>query len=513
MKTWHTYLKVENAELFTLVSIPNEQGKFPTFIMRSPYMDKYENVEENEILAEFKKEQEIWAEKGWAVVLQHCRGRGKSSGEFIPYIHERADGLALQQWIRKQPFYNGELYLVGGSYTTTVHFLTAPFATDIKGAIFGIQDCNRYNLNYRNGQYKMGLVGGWYAEQYKKKTKPERNYTVDTFKTLPLIDFPKIVFDESVEDFENSLLSPDGTDDFWKTPERNAIKNANIPILLQTGFYDIYTGGIFDMWNEMDEQTRSKSALLVHPYDHDGNSANQPIQFENDTLTGSYKDLYINWFESIRGKEKSILEKGKVTYYKLFGAKWETDEFAHPKKQMTFTLGTGEITYRYNPYNPATFQGGLSTNFGGTAWQDKPNSRYDILSFYTPEFTKDIFVKGKMKAKLCVKSTCEDTCFYVRISLAKAEGDYGLRDDINQISNFCADYKAGEELEMDFTFDEHAFVIHKGERLRVDISSSAFPWYVPHTNNKGLYSIQTVAKVADNTVVLDKSSFTIPYKE
>ena len=60
----------------------------------------------------------------------------------------------------------------------------------------------------------------------------------------------------------------------------------------------------------------------------------------------------------------------------------------------------------------------------------------------------------------------------MRISLCKTEGDYGLRDDINQISNFCADYIPGDELEMTFSFDEHAFVIQKGEKLRIDISSA-----------------------------------------
>ena len=95
-------------------------------------------------------------------------------------------------------------------------------------------------------------------------------------------------------------------------------------------------------------------------------------------------------------------------------------------------------------------------------------------------------------------------------SIAEAEGDYGLRDDINQISNFCVDYVPGEELGMAFSFDEHAFVIHKGEKLRIDISSSAFPHYVRHTNNKGLFSEQTTAKIADNTVILDKSYIEIP---
>ena len=63
---------------------------------------------------------------------------------------------------------------------------------------------------------------------------------------------------------------------------------------------------------------------------------------------------------------------------------------------------------------------------------------------------------------------------------------------------------------MNFSFDEHAFVIHKGEKLRIDISSSAYPHYVRHTNNRGLFSEQTTAKVAENTVILEESYLEIP---
>ena len=67
-----------------------------------------------------------------------------------------------------------------------------------------------------------------------------------------------------------------------------------------------------------------------------------------------------------------------------------------------------------------------------------------------------------------------------------------------------------EEIYMDFSFDEHAFVIKKGEKLRIDISSSAFPHYVRHTNNKGLFSAQTNTKTAINTVMLKDSYIEIP---
>ena len=132
------------------------------------------------------------------------------------------------------------------------------------------------------------------------------------------------------------------------------------------------------------------------------------------------------------------------------------------------------------------------------------------MTVYTPEFAEDTFIKGKMKAKLTVSSDCEDTCFYMRISLCKNEGDYGLRDDINQISNFDSDYIPGSEIEMAFSFDEHAFVVKKGEKLRIDISSSADPHYVRHTNNKGLFSEQTTTKIATNTIILERSWIELP---
>ena len=307
-KSYYEYIKVDGAELFTVVCLPDEVGTFPTVLFRKPYHDTEFKMTEDEVVALYHEKKEKWLARGYAFVHQHCRGRGKSTGDFVPYINER------------------------------------------------------------------------------------------------------------------------------------------------------------------------------------------------------------DWFDYIRGKCAAPCPVGKVSYYKMFGDTWCTDDFKQPEKSKTFTLGEGERTYRYNPYAPATFKGGLSGKFGGSAYQDKPNSRYDILSFYTSEFEEDTFIKGKMSAKLTVRSTAEDTCFYVRVSIAKEEGDIGLRDDINQISNFNPAYVPGEEQEMTFSFDEHAFVVKKGERLRVDISSSAHPYYVRHTNNRGLFSEQTTAKIADNTVILDKSSLTVYFE-
>ncbi len=513
--SFYQYVKSGDVSLFTVICLPEAGGKYPTVLYRTPYADKEEEITEEALCDKKLSEYKYWLEAGYAVVYQHCRGRGKSSGDCVPYIYEREDALALQEWVRAQDFYNGELYLRGGSYGSSVHFVTAPFAPDIKGAILEIQDCDRYNCNYRNGFYKVGLHGGWYVSMYKRKSMPKKSYTADTYRMLPLSDFSKTVFGERVADFDEILRHPDRRDAFWDTrfgggEAKDAIKHAQIPILLVTGFYDIYTGGVFDMWRGLDEKTRSLSALAVHPYDHGGTGAGQPILFERGSMVEAFENYKVRWLDFERGKCGAPFVPGKVTYYKLFGDKWCCDDFYTANGMRKVGLGEGSVSYTYNPFAPARFQGGLSCNFGGTAWQDAPNSRYDIVSLYTPVFDKDTFVKGKIKARLAVRSDCEDTCFYIRLSLCKKEGDYGLRDDINQISHFRADYQPNEELEMDFSFDEHAFVIQKGERLRIDISSSAFPHYVPHTNRRGLFSEQATARVATNTVILQESFLELP---
>ena len=176
-KAFYTYLEMHDVKLFSVICLPSAFGKFPTVIMRSPYVDDQENIPEETICENKLNEYKTWLDNGYAVIFQHCRGRGKSTGDCIPYINEREDGLFLQKWIRQQPFYNGALYLCGGSYTASVHFVTAPFADDIKGAVLRVQDCERYHCNYRNGFYKMGLHGGWYVGMYKKKSMPSKNYT------------------------------------------------------------------------------------------------------------------------------------------------------------------------------------------------------------------------------------------------------------------------------------------------------------------------------------------------
>lgn len=513
---YYDYVESEGNKLYTVVLLPEKDGKFPSIIMRTPYVTSVQNKSDEGAFLSYLADYEVWLERGYAIIIQHVRGRGKSSGECIPFVNERVDGLALQEYVRHQSFYNGEIYLVGGSYCAEVHYLTAPFADDIKGAVLKVKDAERYNFAYRNGNFKIGLMGDWYVTELYKKDDPGRaNYTRGNFNTLPLSKFTESLFGEAAPAFDEMLKHPKKDDPYWQTPDggiyaRNAVKNAKIPILFQTGWYDIFEGGVFETWNDLSEETKKNCALLVTAYDHSDNPATCPIQFPDGCGDKTFPLYSLNWLDSIRGKCPAPFEKGKVTYYTDFLNKWTCDDFYTANDEMEIKMGEGSKTYTYNPFDPTQFPGGLSTNFGGPTYENKPFERRDIITVYTPFFEEDTLIKGKMGAKLTVSSDCEDTCFYIRTSIEKTGGDFGLRDDIKTLCHEIGDYKPNTEVELQFTFDEHSFLVRKGERMRIDISSANAFSYVRHTNQKGLFSEQTTARIARNTVNLDKSFLKIP---
>lgn len=511
------YMESGGNKLYTAVMLPSKDGKFPVVIKRSPYVNNTVSYTDEEYLSDCMKVNEKWLRRGYAVVFQHCRGRGKSNGECEPFINEREDGLKLQDYVRSQSFYKGEIFLWGGSYCCEVHYATAPFAPDIKGAVFRVRDTERYSFCYRNGFFKISLMGDWFVtEMFRVRNGLTKNYSKKSFDILPMKDFSKTVYGEPIPIFDEFLKHPQRDDPFWDShlgggKERYALRDVKLPVLIETSWYDIFEGGIFDMWQDMTDDTKSRCALVVSAYDHPDNPQSSPIKFPDASRAEHFGSEYdVDWCDYVLGKGKAPAELGKVTYYNLFLNKWATDDFYTSEESVKFILGDKAVTYTYNPYDLPSFPGGLSSNFGGVAFENPPDIRYDIIHAYTKVFEKDTLIKGNMKGKLTVSSDCSDTAFYIRISITKEDGDYGLREDIHSLSEFYPDYKPGDIAEIPFVFDEHAFLVKKGERLRIDIASADDNNYVRHTNNKGLFSEQANAVVAHNTVYLDKSFLEVP---
>ncbi|MBQ7207983.1 MAG: CocE/NonD family hydrolase [Lentisphaeria bacterium] len=510
----------DGVKLYTLIQFPGDPGKkYPLIIIRNPYAAMevdFKTLEEEDT-------------HGYAILIQFCRGTSRSEGECHAYRNERADGLDLLDWIRRQSFYNGELFLSGGSYLSSVHFSyldTDP--PDVKAAFLAVQDSERYNILYRNGFYKSGLHGSWVMRMHKRNQDIERNYTFETFRTLPLAGVTETIFGETVPYLEEEFLHPDPADPFWNTPAggsdyRNACGKCRVPILLVTAFYDIYTGGVFDMWKNLSPERRKNCALVVTPFEHNYNPLPADIPEETAAFRGGLlrevcPDLEYLWFDHFRlGTPLKFIQKGKTLYFRLWENAWHSREvLENAPGKLVFYLAPGrrllrkkpepgEIAYTYNPFAPAEFKGGVCNNFGGMRYQDEPDSRYDIISFLSEPLAEPIVCEGAFELELHCRSTAKDSCFYVRLDVVRDGKALSLRDDIDSLCRGGKAYTPGKERVLNYRFAPHAFSLLPGDRLRLDVSSSCVPYFQVHTNYPGLQALQTRAKSCRNAILLGAS--------
>src|ERR1700686_1891155 len=82
-----------------------EDGTEPIILMRSPYGRT----------GVWALGARVFAERGYQVILQSCRGTGGSGGEFNAYRNERSDGLATLAWIERQPWFSAKIAMFGPS--------------------------------------------------------------------------------------------------------------------------------------------------------------------------------------------------------------------------------------------------------------------------------------------------------------------------------------------------------------------------------------------------------------
>ncbi|MBR2373290.1 MAG: CocE/NonD family hydrolase [Lentisphaeria bacterium] len=512
----------DGVKLYTFCILPENAEKVPVIIFRSPYYQA-EPVDKEAL-----EKQEL---HGYGFVQQHCRGTGMSEGECIPYINERNDGLKLLEWVRQQEFYNGEIFLCGGSYGASVHYSymdTDP--ADVKGAFLAVQDSERYNIIYRNGFFKPGLHGNWAVGMYRKKAISKKNLVPETWLTRPLTGITESIFGELDHQLENELLHPDRSSGFWKKTEggsdySDVLNKCTFPVCMTTAWYDIYTGGVLDIWESLPEERKKNCALAVTPFMHayntlpddpdypecPGGLISENMQLENTAVA---------WFDHIRkGSELEFFEKGKVKYYTLWENQWHAvsdiqngavkhDFYLTQERTLAAEAGSGSITYLYNPVAPAAFKGGCCHNFYGLQLQDAPSSRYDIISFVSDEL-EEMVCTGKMELQIEVSSTAPDTCFYARVDIVKGEKTYPLRDDIDSICRTVPEFLPGAKAVLKFRFEHHSFRIGKGDRLRLDISSSCFPHFLVHPNRKGNIAEQNGSDMARNTVFMENSRLSI----
>ena len=92
------------------------QKQVPAILVRTPY---------TRTTAQHFNAGQSWASRGYAYIVQDVRGRGDSEGDFNPLEQETNDGFDAQSWIAGQPWSNGKVGTMGGSYLGWTQMLPA----------------------------------------------------------------------------------------------------------------------------------------------------------------------------------------------------------------------------------------------------------------------------------------------------------------------------------------------------------------------------------------------------
>lgn len=506
-----TYVKMpDGVGIYTRIAVPHGAVSCPIIFERTPYAKplygepyNIENYSNNLAISH-----------GYAIVYQHCRGTADSEGDMYPYLNEREDGLASLEFIRSLPFYNGEIYVSGRSYTASVHLLyLSEKPHDVKGACIEIQTDRLFFSKMRNGCNRSLNNLPWFASMAKRRFPNPAPYT----PKRPYVNAAKEMFGVDMPDYTESLMQLEPDEHVTNDPRWYLMDSLEIPILLVEGWYDFYIDGMANMWERLPEKTKARSAMIIGPYGHaTWVKPDSEYPFPNGDLPSDY---LVEWFDSVReSRSFKRAELGKLTYYSIVGNNWKTTSYPAPdngrrklylNEDLTLSATcpkSGSVSYKYDPDNSEN-----PHQLFDIFKAPRPGSVDGIISFISEceESEKRFF--GKVKFGVKVSSDCEDTAFFLRLYFVDGEESYNLTETVFALSHFVKDYVPGDVAEIEVETPPIAFTLKKGMKLRIDVSSVAGP-YVPHANVRGHFALVTETRVAKNTIYTDGSYIEIPYE-
>ena len=101
----------DGVRLSSDIFMPADTGEeFPVIVTRSPY----------QTVSGFQKrmsdEAKFYASRGYVYVIQDCRGKNDSEGEYHPFFDDPTDGYDTLTWCARQEWSNGSIGTTGASY-------------------------------------------------------------------------------------------------------------------------------------------------------------------------------------------------------------------------------------------------------------------------------------------------------------------------------------------------------------------------------------------------------------
>ncbi len=526
----------------TLVSdvwLPADRGQHPLILIRTPYGRANLNEMTTQLAAYFTA-------AGYAFAIQDVRGRGDSDGDFDFFFQEEHDGYDSIEWLAQQSWSDGRIGMMGVSYMGTVQWLAARAHPPHLRCIAPTAPAGRY-LN------ELPAVGGAFGLQwtlnwlYGRSLRQEQGNLAGVdwetvFSHRPLLTMDSVLTGRPIRLFREFLNHPT-RDAYWQrilfTPADFA--GITIPTLTTTGWFDGDQPGALFYWRGIQAHNPrpDQHFLIAGPWNHSqtfsgGALREAGFEFTADSRIDN-KAIHRTFFDWCLKGTAPAPDWPRARTYVMGANRWQTFGAYPPVEARERSLylrsggrantveGDGVLSwdrpaderpdrFRYDPRNPVRldFRDTLLLRTG----DHRPGQyRHDVLVYSSEVLTERVAIAGTVAVELFAASDGRDTDFVVKLLDVQPDGR-ALKLGVNPVAIIRARYRNGldrevllipnqvERYRIEISDLAHAF--EPGHRIRLEVTSSAAPFFNPNQNTGNPIATDTVWRVAEQTIYHDR---------
>jgi hypothetical protein len=512
--------------------LPQAAGPFPTVLLRTPY--------DNNTPAMIEKGRRL-ANAGYACVIQDCRGRWDSDGDYYPF-REGADGYDTQEWIGRQPWSSGKIGMAGGSYVGLVQWQSAPHRSQYLTCMAPrVICCDFYSgLVYPGGAFQLNVLMSW-GMRTNGRTAQNIDYHnwSEAFHSLPVQEMDELAGRELA--FWKDWVAHPSYDAYWEGfNDEQRWGEIAAPAFNMGGWYDLYAQHTFINFNGLRQHGRTpqsrQSKLIVGPWPHALSTS--PRTGEVDFGAPSMVDLEsleLRWFDYwLKGVPNGIVDEPPLRLFIMGSNQWRDEHewplartnwqkwYLHSNGQANTLRGDGGLSLQppgpetsdhfvYDPRYPVQTRGGNNCCSPhlvpwGPYDQRSVEMRGDVLCYTSEPLTEELEVTGPIQVVLYAASDGPDTDWTAKlVDVAPSGYAMNLCDGILRAryrNGFTQPVLLQPNQIYEYTIDVGVTgnLFRKGHRIRLEISSSNFPRFDRNPNTGHDFGLDTVLRSAQQTV-------------
>jgi predicted acyl esterase len=367
---------------------PDDGGARPAVVFRTPYgRERFGNAPWSRV-----------AEAGYAVVAVDVRGRGDSEGGWRPWVSDGYDGYDVIEWVAAQPWCDGNVGTLGGSYDAVTQWWAAVTQPPHLRCMIPISVSPQLETPGPYGRSNGVVMPYWlWWLKYLGVLAPEQT-AVDWAAVMAADPWDMATVAGVDEEPWKAYLA--GEIGYGEAGWAIDPSQVEVPALVTNGLWD--DPKTFEWWTLL-QQSPAGHRLLVGAWDHAGNAAPRPVLGGVDVSHVAidpvehwlaFLDHHLRGGPAPDGPAVSICRTGTW--------RWETfDEWPPPSQTRAHELGVG--TWKHDPADPLWLGGASDLAFADAPLDPAAlDGRDDVLVLDLPAVDTAVRTSGEPVVELTV---------------------------------------------------------------------------------------------------------------